>query len=169
MFKILLFPLYLLYYLLLNIGGILDLFETLIRNIFERKCKKDVNDIVAISYYEDLLIQNTDFALYYDKKLLPENWKDNKNDTKISKKIFDELLESIKQNKLLKKKTRRLKWPFISPFEYYEALTCTDVGDPFLDLTFYFKDGSKKSVYGYSSASERFKDKLGEVLPKDIL
>ncbi len=97
-------------------------------NIFEKKCKHSIEDIVAITYYSEEWPELVAFTLYYDEKYYPKYLKKLESDPMISKKNFDYLLDKIKKNNILKMKKYILDWPYVSLSEYFSWYFACDAG-----------------------------------------
>ena len=157
---------YFIRFIFYNIFSFIFFLFKIIINIFVLPCKNDADDIVAIYFWQICLPDCIHFTVYFDEK---NKNIDNDFDTKIkvSKKEFNKLLESIKKEKILKHKYYALENPFIS-FDEYMGYFDIDGGPGDQFMTFYFKNGKKKSIRGYSKKIDKFKATLKEITSDEV-
>ena len=132
-------------------------------NTFEEKCNNNVEDIVAVSYDALTLPDVYSFKVFYNKELLPEYIKIEKDDIKISKREFESIIDVIKEKNLINKKTYCLKYSFISVKEFISDLVCTDGGDASQEFEMYFKNGSCKRIVGFSEEMNQVSNLLVKI------
>ena len=161
-------PLYIIGYIFYSIYCIFSFFSKLVSNLFEQKCCKSADEIVAISYYSEEWPSVVAFTLFYDKYLLPKDLKLFDSDIEIEKKDFESLMKAVEDNNILKCKTYVLNFPLVSIFTYILYHIADDAGPTDQVLVCYFKDGTKKTIRGYSKALECFRKKLEEMLPEEL-
>ena len=165
--KILLFPLYFIGLIVYNIAMIISFFYKLLFNIFEKKSKKTIKDLVAIDYYSEEWPDLVSFCIYYDKNIIPANAKISTNSIKISKKQFNELSNIINNKKIIEHVKYYLYFPLISFFEF-KSFFFIDGGPTRQMLKFYFKDGTEKRLEGYSKELKDLRFKMEDIIPNEL-
>lgn len=140
----------------------------LIKNLLEKKCQEKEEDIVAIKYYSEEWPSLIYFTVCYDEKYFPESINKLDKDPVISKKDFNIILKTIKDNKIIEKKSYILNWPYVSLGEYLSYFFECDAGSTTQELTLYFKDGTRKNIIGYSEELKSLRKTFEKVLPKSL-
>lgn len=155
-------------YLLRIIIWSIEFLGKIISNLLEKKCKEKIEDIVAITYYSEHWPDLVAFTLYYDEKLLPNNFNILKSDAKISKKDFDIICKCIDDNKIINKKKYILNFPYVSFSEYLSWFFDYDARATTQSLTLYFKNGESKYIIGYSKELKNIRKALESILPREM-
>lgn len=168
MFYYLLIPILFVAYIINIFFRLISFIIRVFKNIFQKKIKKNIDEIIAIGYYSEEWPDLVAFTLYYDENKVPKYLNQLKPEGKISKIKFDRIKQVIDENNILNKKTYFLSNPLISFKEYFSYFTCSDTGPTRQSLTIYFKDGGVKYLEGYSKSMEILRKVFTEVLPNEM-
>ena len=153
--SIIIWPVALVFWILLTIGDTIELIVKLVKNIFEKKCDKKTDEIIAIKYNRSCIPWSLiDFTIH-------------KEDMRSAD--FEEIINAIKLNRLLEQKTYIINRPFHSPIWVYRFFTYIDWGPRANQrISLIFEDGTHKDIVGFSQKMDNVVDTMKRVLPEEM-
>ena len=163
-----LMPIILIVWIFDNVCGAISFTYKIIKNLFEKRCNKNIDEIVAIKYYSERWPSLVCFTIHKDGKIEEVKDKYYDPDYNTTEKEFKQIVKCIGDNKLLHQKTYILNNPFVSPIFVYRCFTWTDFGPTTQHLSLIFEDGTKKDIIGYSKRMDTVVDAMENILPEEL-